>query len=103
MSEEGHRRFISLLVYKMYKRPTRLESMSHRPMAPLWPVAVPLESMPLDVRAARDQLVQKLGNAPKESAPGDLPSYVGFPVPGLGLTVPTGRAIVAGFAEGERD
>src|SRR2546426_5576317 len=41
MSEEGRRRFISLLVYKMYKRPTRLEPMSRRPIAPLWPFAVP--------------------------------------------------------------
>jgi len=71
-------------------------------MAPLWPVAVPLESMPLDVRAARNQLVEKLRNAPKASAPADLRSYVGSPVPVLGLTVPTVRAIVAAFAKEHR-
>src|SRR5712691_6141964 len=72
MSAQGRRRFISLLVYKMYKHPTRLEPMSRRPMAPLWLVAVPLESMVLDIRVARNQLVEELRNAPKASAPADL-------------------------------
>ena len=68
-------------------------------MAPLWPVAVPPESMVLDVRAARNQLVEQLRKAPKASDPANLQSYVGSPVPVLGLSVPTMRAIVAAFAK----
>src|SRR5881628_327224 len=102
MSEEGRRRFISLLVYKMYKRPTRLKPRSHRPVAPLWPVAVPPQSMVLDVRAARNHLVGELRKSPKTSAPADLQAYVGSPVPALGLSVPTMRAIVAAFARDHR-
>src|SRR5438094_1641702 len=77
----------------------RLEPMLNRPMAPLWPVAVPPESMVLDVRAARNQLVEELRNAPKASAPSDLQSYVGSPVPVLGLSVPTMRGILSAFAK----
>ena len=68
-------------------------------MAPLWPVAVPPESMVLDVRAARNQLVEQLRKAPKASDPANLQSYVGSPVPVLGLSVPTMRGIVAAFAK----
>ncbi len=73
--------------------------MLNRPMVPLWPVAVPPESMVLDVRAARNQLVEELRNAPKASAPSDLQSYVGSPVPVLGLSVPRMRGILAAFAK----
>src|SRR5207244_1118450 len=75
----------------------------HRPVAPLWPVAAPPESMVLDVPAARKELVEELRKAPKASAPADLQSYVGSPVPALGLSVPTMRAIVAAFAKDHRD
>src|SRR2546422_3541867 len=80
MSAQGRRRFISLLVYKMYKHPTRLEPTLNRPVAHLWPVAVPLESMVLDIRAARNHLLHRLREAPKASSPADLQSYVGSPV-----------------------
>ena len=58
--------------------------------------------MALDVPAARNQLVEKLRNAPKASAPEDLQSYVGSPVPVLGLSVPTMRAVLAAFAKDHR-
>ncbi len=58
--------------------------------------------MALDVRAARDQLVEELRKAPKASAPADLQSYVGSPVPVLGLNVPTMRAILVAFAKDQR-
>src|SRR2546425_8634366 len=60
------------------------------------------ESMVLDVRAARNQLVEQLREAPKASAPADLQAYVGSPVPVLGLSVPTMRAILAAFAKDHR-
>ena len=59
--------------------------------------------MVLDVPAARKELVEELRKAPKASAPADLQSYVGSPVPALGLSVPTMRAIVAAFAKDHRD
>jgi len=76
--------------------------MSYRPVSPLWPVVVPPESMALDDRAARSQLVAELRRASKESDPADLQSYLGSPVPVLGLSVPTMRAILAAFAKDHR-
>src|SRR5437867_11296078 len=58
--------------------------------------------MVLDVSAARKQLVEELRKAPKASASANLQSYVGSPVPALGLSVPTMRAIVAAFAKDHR-
>src|SRR3989442_14903549 len=58
--------------------------------------------MVLDVSAARDQFFEELRKGPKASAPADLQSYVGSPVPALGLSVPTMRAIVAAFAKDHR-
>jgi len=55
--------------------------------------------MALDVRTARSQLVEQLRKAPKVSAPADLQSYVGSPVPVLGVSVPTMRGILAAFAK----
>src|SRR3989454_3755280 len=58
--------------------------------------------MALDVRAARSQLVAELRKASKASAPADLQSYVGSPVPVLGLRVPTMRAILAALPKDHR-
>ncbi len=58
--------------------------------------------MTLDIRAAKDQLVEELRKASKASAPAELQSYVGSPVPVLGLSVPTMRAILAAFAKDHR-
>ena len=58
--------------------------------------------MALDVRAARNHLVQELRKAPKASGPADLQSYVGSPVPVLGLSMPTMRAILVAFAKDRR-
>src|SRR5207244_8601948 len=68
----------------------------------LSPAAVPPQSMALDVGAARNHLVQELRKAPKASAPADLQSYVGSPVPVLGLSMPTMRAILVAFAKDRR-
>ena len=76
--------------------------MPRRPMAHLWPVAVPIESIVLDIRAARNHLLHRLREAPKASSPADLQSYVGSPVPVLGLSVPMMRAILAAFAKDHR-
>src|SRR5712691_5382974 len=102
MSAQGRRRFISLLVYKMYKHPTRLEPMPRQPMAHLWPVAVPIESIVLDIRAARNHLLHTLREAPKAASPADLQSYLGLPVRVLGLSVPMMHAILAAFAKDHR-
>jgi len=59
--------------------------------------------MVLDVPAAKNQLVEELRKAPKASVPADLQSYVGSPVPALGVSVPRMRAIVAAFAKDHRD
>src|SRR2546428_4784156 len=72
MSAQGRRRFISLLVYKMYKHPTRLEPMPRRPMAHLWPRAVPIESEMLDILAARNHLLHKLPEEPYASRAADF-------------------------------
>ena len=58
--------------------------------------------MELDVRAARNELVGALRKAPTVSSPAELQSYVGSPVPVLGLSVPTMRATLATFAKGHR-
>jgi len=76
--------------------------MSHLPVSPLWPVAVPPEPMALDFVAARNQLVDELRKALRVSDPAELQSYVGSPVPVLGLSVPTMRAILAAFAKDHR-
>ncbi len=55
--------------------------------------------MALDVKAANDRIVGQLRSAPKVASPADLQSYVGSPVPVLGLSVPTMRAIIAAFAK----
>src|SRR5437870_13103381 len=102
MPFRGRRRFISLLVYKMYKPLTSAPGRFAFPVSSLWPLAVPSETMTMDIRAAKEQIVGHLRKAPKVSSPVDLQSYVGSPVPVLGLTVPTMRAIVAGFAKEHR-
>src|SRR5881397_790936 len=99
MPFRGRRRFISLLVYKMYKPLTSAPGRFAFPVSSLWPLAVPSETMTMDIRAAKEQIVGHLRKAPKASSPEDIQSYVGSPVPVLGLTVPTMRAIVAGFAK----
>ncbi len=58
--------------------------------------------MSLDVRVAKNQLVEELRKAPRASAPADLRSYLGSPVPVLGLSVPTMRAVVAVFGKDHR-
>jgi 3-methyladenine DNA glycosylase AlkD len=58
--------------------------------------------MALDVWAARNHLVEELRKAPRASAPAELQAYVGSPVPVLGLSVPTMRAILAAFAKDHR-
>jgi 3-methyladenine DNA glycosylase AlkD len=58
--------------------------------------------MALDIGAAKKQLVGQLRNAPKVASPADLESYVGSPVPVLGLSVPTMRAILAAFAKARK-
>lgn len=58
--------------------------------------------MALDVRAAKNQLAEELRRSPKASAPADLQSYVGSPVPVLGLSVPTMRAVLVAFAKDRR-
>jgi 3-methyladenine DNA glycosylase AlkD len=59
--------------------------------------------MALEVRAAREEIVAQLRTAPKVASrgprPAELQSYVGSPVPVLGLSVPTMRSIVAAFAK----
>jgi 3-methyladenine DNA glycosylase AlkD len=55
-----------------------------------------------EVRAARERIVERLRSAPKVASPADLQSYVGSPVPVLGLTVPTMRAIVRDFARAQK-
>jgi len=55
--------------------------------------------MALDVGAAKEKIVGQLRKAPKVSSPEDLQSYVGSPVPVLGLTLPSMRAIVVAFAK----
>ena len=62
-------------------------------------VTVPAESMALDVGAGKEKIVGQLRKAPKVSSPEDLQSYVGSPVPVLGLTLPSMRAIVVAFAK----
>jgi len=58
--------------------------------------------MALDVPPAKNQLVEALRKAPRASAPAELQAYVGSPVPVLGLSVPTMRAVLAAFAKDHR-
>ncbi len=58
--------------------------------------------MALDVRAAKNQLIEELRKAPRAPESAELQSYVGSPVPVLGLSVPTMRAILATFAKDHR-
>src|SRR2546430_4879246 len=102
MPVQGRRRFISLLVYKMSKPLQSAPGIFALPVSSLLPLAVPSETMAMDIRAAKEQIVGQLRKAPKVSSPEDLRSYVGSPVPVLGLSVPTMRAIVAGFAKEHR-
>ena len=55
--------------------------------------------MALDISAAKKRIVVQLRKAPKVASAADLQSYVGSPVPVLGLSVPTMRGIVAAFAK----
>jgi 3-methyladenine DNA glycosylase AlkD len=59
--------------------------------------------MPLDVVAARAQLVNQIRKAPRSPTPSDPASYLGSPVPVLGLRIPTLRAILSSFALAHRD
>src|SRR5881296_867985 len=86
----------------MYKRPRRLETMSLMPVLHLIAVAIPPESVALAVRAPKNRLVQELRSAPRASSPADLQTYIGSPVPVLGLSVPTMRAVLATFAKDHR-
>ena len=58
--------------------------------------------MALDFVATRNQLVDELRKALRVSDPAGLQSYVGSPVPVLGLSVPTMRAVLATFAKDHR-
>ena len=62
----------------------------------------PSEAKALDIGAAKKRIAGQLRNAPKVASPADLESYVGSPVPVLGLSVPTMRAIVAAFANAHK-
>src|SRR2546427_6858863 len=97
MPVQGHRRFISVLVYKIYKPLTSAPEEIRASDVLLWPVAVPSETMALDIRGGKEHLVGQLRNAPKVASPADLESYVGSPFPVLGLSVPAMRSIVAAF------
>jgi len=58
--------------------------------------------MALEIGAAKKRIAGQIRNAPKVASPADLESYVGSPVPVLGLSVPTMRAIVATFAKAHK-
>ena len=59
--------------------------------------------MPVNVGEARAQLVEQVRKAPRSPTPSDPVSYLGSPVPVLGLRVPTQRAILTTFAKAHRD
>ncbi len=59
--------------------------------------------MPLDVDAAYAELVEQLQRAPRSSAPLNAQSYLGSPVPVLGVNVPTLRALLSAFLKKHRD
>src|SRR3989441_2853480 len=61
------------------------------------------QTMPFNVGAARAQLVEQIRKAPRSPTPSDPVSYLGSPVPVLGLHVPTLRTILATFAKTHRD
>jgi len=58
--------------------------------------------MALEIGAAKKRIAGQIRNAPKVASPADLESYVGSPVPVLGLSVTTMRAIVATFAKAHK-
>src|SRR5256885_15921326 len=60
-------------------------------------------TMPVNVGAARAQRVEQIRKAPRSPTPPAAVSYLGSPVPVLGLRVPTLRAILATFAKAHRD
>src|SRR2546425_11782495 len=99
MPFRGRRRFISLLVYKMYKPLTSAPGRFAFPVSSLRPLAVPSETMTMCIRAAKEQIVGHLRKAPKASSPEDLQSYVGAAVAVLGVTVPPRGAVLAAFAQ----
>ncbi len=59
--------------------------------------------MPVNVGAAHAQLVEQIRTAPRSPTLTDPVSYLGSPVPVLGLRVPTLRTILATFAKAHRD
>src|SRR2546427_1686897 len=102
MPVQGRPRFISVLVYKMYKG-SRLLPRRFAFRCPLYGLSrFPSEAKALDIGAAKKRIAGQLRNAPKVASPADLESYVGSPVPVLGLSVPTMRAIVAAFAKAHK-
>ena len=58
--------------------------------------------MALNVRAARNELVEQLRSAPRTSSPSELQAYLGSPVPVLGLSAPTTRTILREFVKRNR-
>src|SRR5439155_13522323 len=67
------------------------------------PQRTPPPTMPVNVDEARAQLVEHIRKAPRSPPPSDPVSYLGSPVPVLGLRVPTQRAILTTFAKAHRD
>ena len=59
--------------------------------------------MPVNVGAARAHLVEQIRKAPRSPTPPDPVSYLGSPVPVLGLRVPTLRAILTTFAKANQN
>src|SRR3989442_10986917 len=60
-------------------------------------------TMPVKVGAAHAKLVDQMRTAPRSPTPTDRVSYLGSPVPVLGLRVPTLRTIFETFAKAHRD
>src|SRR5437867_11103678 len=61
------------------------------------------QTMPFNVGAARAQLVEQIRKAPRSPTPSDPVSYLGSPLPGVGLRVATQRAILTTVAKAHRD
>jgi 3-methyladenine DNA glycosylase AlkD len=59
--------------------------------------------MPPDVTAARTELVNRIRKAPRSPTPVNPESYLGSPVPVLGLRVPTLQTILTGFVKTHPD
>lgn len=64
---------------------------------------LPPSPMDLDVPRARTQLVEQIRKTPRTPPTIDLRSYVGSPVPVLGLSVPQLRRILKDFWRAHRD